>query len=352
MNMRRPKGFTLIELLVVIAIIGVLIALLLPAVQAAREAARRSQCVNNLRQLGLAAHNYHSAVGSFPMANATAYHDIGATDLTDWGTWSAQAFLLPYLEQKPVYDAMNFNWTCWWGYGANANATAFNTRLAVFICPSDGTETTSWGEPMLNNYHGSMGTTTDIWNQSSTGMFAHRLSIKESSVKDGLSNTILFSEALVGSDTIGTKWRDSVTGTTGANASLLNPLVPVGGQLQFAPAVLTALQECTTAFQGTSNHTWNRGWRWGPGSPGLTLFNTVVTPNSQQYQWSGCRFGCPGCGVDFGNFLNANSSHPGGVNVGMADGSVKFIKDSIAPQTWWAIGTKAGGETVSSDSYQ
>src|SRR4051812_22044463 len=107
MSVRRPKGFTLIELLVVIAIIGVLIALLLPAVQAAREAARRSQCVNNLRQLGLAAHNYHAAVGSFPLGNAVAYHDIGATDLTDWGTWSAQAFLLPYLEQKPVYDAMN-----------------------------------------------------------------------------------------------------------------------------------------------------------------------------------------------------------------------------------------------------
>jgi prepilin-type processing-associated H-X9-DG protein len=219
----------------------------------------------------------------------------------------------------------------------------------VFICPSDGTETTSWGEPMLNNYHGSMGTTTDIWNQSSTGMFAHRLSIKESSVKDGLSNTILFSEALVGSDTVGSKWRDSVTGTTGANASLLNPVVAVAGQLQLAPAVQTALQECTVAYQGAGPHTWNRGWRWGPGSPGLTLFNTVVTPNSQQYQWSGCRFGCPGCGVDFGNFLNSNSGHPGGVNVGMADGSVRFVKDTISQRTWVLLQSANDGQVAGDD---
>src|SRR4051795_7219477 len=106
MKSRTRRGFTLIELLVVIAIIAVLIALLLPAVQAAREAARRSQCINNLKQLGLGLHNYHQALGVFPLGNAVAYSDPGVQ--TEWGTWSAQAFLLPYMEQQPIYNSMNF----------------------------------------------------------------------------------------------------------------------------------------------------------------------------------------------------------------------------------------------------
>jgi len=356
MTRKHRKGFTLIELLVVIAIIGVLIALLLPAVQAAREAARRSQCTNNLKQMALAAHNYHSALGTFPAGSTMAYNaDQPSTGQTTWGVWSAHAMLLPYLEQNPVYQAMNFSLTCWpgYGYGGYANATAFNTKLATFICPSDGTDTTSWGEPLLNNYYGSQGTTTDPWQVGSTGMFANRAAYRESTVKDGLSNTIIFSEALVGSDVVGTKYRDGVTGTSDTTAAVLNPVVVAGGTLTLLPVVQTALQNCNAAFTGsTTNHTWNKGWRWGPSSPGLTLFNTIVTPNSNQYQWSACRIGCPGCGIDFGNFINANSGHPGGVNVGMADGSVKFIKESIAANIWWSLGTKAGGEAISADAYQ
>src|SRR5271156_5073566 len=123
----RRRGFTLIELLVVIAIIAVLIALLLPAVQAAREAARRSQCTNNLKQIGLALHNYHASQGSFPLATSVAVGGGSAgTNYQPWGTWSALALMLPYLEQQPLYAAANFNLTCSWGAGQVINSTAFN----------------------------------------------------------------------------------------------------------------------------------------------------------------------------------------------------------------------------------
>jgi prepilin-type processing-associated H-X9-DG protein len=95
----------------------------------------------------------------------------------------------------------------------------------------------------------------------------------------------------------------------------------------------------------------DKGWRWATGSPGLSIFNTIVTPNSQQYQWSACRLDCAGCGIDFGAYQNASSNHPGGCNVLMCDGSVRFVKASVAVATWWALGTKDNGDIVSSDSY-
>ncbi len=348
------RGFTLIELLVVIAIIAVLIALLLPAVQAAREAARRSQCINNLKQLGLAVQNYHSAQGSFPLGSATVYNaDNPSSGLTSWGTWSALAMMTPYLEQAPLYNSMNFSLTCWtgWAYGGSANSTAFTSKLAVFICPSDGTKQTSWGEPMLNNYHGSLGTSTDPWNPSSTGLFANKIAYDMSQIKDGTSNTIAFGEALVGYDlpaTIKHRSGVSLNGQSGARA--YNPIIAVNGQMTLQASTLTALQACTTAYTAGTT-TWNRGWRWGASSPGLSLFNTIVTPNSTTYPWSACRTDCTGCGVDFSDYQVASSSHSGGVNVGFADGSVHFIKDSINQVTWWSLGTRDGSETISSDAY-
>ena len=348
------RGFTLIELLVVIAIIAVLIALLLPAVQAAREAARRSQCVNNLKQLGLAAQNYHSATGSFPLGSATVYDaDTPGKNFTSWGTWSAQAMMTPYLEQNAVFNAMNFSLTCWtgWAYGGYANSTAFSTKLNVFICPSDGTKQSSWGEPMLNNYHGSLGVSTDPWAASSTGIFANKIAYEMANIKDGTSNTIAFAEALVGYDqpaTIKSRSGVSITGQNGARA--LNPITVINGQMTLQPAAVTALQACNAAYTAGTT-TWNRGWRWGASSPGLSLFNCVVTPNSTKYPWSACRTDCTGCGVDFSDYQVATSSHSGGVNVAFADGSVHFIKDSINPVTWWSLGTREGAETISSDAY-
>jgi prepilin-type N-terminal cleavage/methylation domain-containing protein len=129
MRVSRRGGFTLIELLVVIAIIAVLIALLLPAVQSAREAARRSQCINNMKQMGLAMHNYHSAVGTFPMGNTIAYSDPGVQ--TSWGTFSAHALLLPYLEQAPLYNACNFSWNVWYDVGASATTSITTTARSA-----------------------------------------------------------------------------------------------------------------------------------------------------------------------------------------------------------------------------
>ena len=352
MNRIDRKGFTLIELLVVIAIIAVLIALLLPAVQAAREAARRAQCTNNLKQLGLALHNYHSAVGSFPMGSLIAYPDPPpAGALTSWGTWSAQSLMLPYLEQTPLYNSINFDWTSWYDTGAAINSTAWNLNIQSFYCPSDG----QTGKFNNNNYFGSIGTTTDFSNGgpsgtgSSTGIFAHLLTFSIADVTDGTSNTIAFSEGLVGTvPSVQARWRDDLSTAAGQKAYLYDANSNI-------PLVMTDLQSCSTWWTQKTNLPTvanSHGFRWGVGDPGDSLFQTLVPPNSTTYPWADCRMDCgPTCGAVFTGYHNATSNHPGGVNVTMSDGSVRFVKASIGMQTWWALGTKANGEVLSSDSY-
>ena len=155
------RGFTLIELLVVIAIIAVLIGLLLPAVQAAREAARRSQCVNNLKQIGLAMHNYHDVPAtSFPMGSSRAPVATRPGENAWWGDWSRHAMLLPYLEQTPLHNAANFSVTAKGHDPAEQmNSTVTYTKLAGFLCPSDGQA----GRNYTNSYYGSVGTTSHHW---------------------------------------------------------------------------------------------------------------------------------------------------------------------------------------------
>ncbi|OJW16257.1 MAG: prepilin-type N-terminal cleavage/methylation domain-containing protein [Planctomycetales bacterium 71-10] len=350
------KGFTLIELLVVIAIIAVLIALLLPAVQAAREAARRAQCTNNLKQMALAAANYQSANQSYPLSNATGtYPGCGsATAASSWGNWSGQAMMLSFMEQTAVYNACNFMLTAspgdCFGVGWYANSTARDTTINSFLCPSDGSTSGSDGGKRNNNYYGSYGVTTDIWgrtNPQSTGIFAHLASCDVGAVIDGTSNTIMWSEGLTGSRTPLGK-RTSV-GTTGST-DYYDPRTVLNGAQALNGDVQTALTACNTAFTGGTAVGDNRGQFWAVGSPGYTYFNTVVPPNSTQYKWSACRTDGIN-GADYGAFVNANSNHSGGVNAALADGSVRFIKDSIAQNVWWALGTKSGGETISSDSY-
>src|SRR5215469_12266229 len=145
-------GFTLIELLVVIAIITVLIALLLPAVQSAREAAHRAQCVNNLKQIGLAMHNYHTGIGTFPSGGTVGPNNWYGSPAysVSWGTWSAHALMLGYLEQAQLYNAANFSWAVGMGSGWPINSTVSTSILNSFICPSDGLspvspQGTQWG---------------------------------------------------------------------------------------------------------------------------------------------------------------------------------------------------------------
>ncbi|MDR3638339.1 MAG: DUF1559 domain-containing protein [Isosphaeraceae bacterium] len=343
------RGFTLIELLVVIAIIAVLIALLLPAVQAAREAARRSQCINNLKQIGLALHNYHSSANTFPMGSSLQPWNVPG-DADGWSSWSAQATMLSFLEQTPIYNAINFSWAPErGGTGSTINATAYNTKINSFLCPSDGNA----GVSNINSYHDSMGTTTQQVPQQTTGMFAYQTAYNMATVTDGTSNTIAFGEALVGDQNAAAQKLGNATGNAAGGGTAVNLLdvSTSGGSMQAAIAnVQKDLALCSSWFaQGMVTN--NRGNHWGWGSIGASLFNTVVPPNGAgSVKWGACRMDCCVNAVH-AHYNNATSNHSGGSNFCMGDGSVKFIKNSIAFPTYWALGTRANGEVVSSDAY-
>jgi prepilin-type N-terminal cleavage/methylation domain-containing protein/prepilin-type processing-associated H-X9-DG protein len=387
------RGFTLIELLVVIAIIAVLIALLLPAVQSAREAARRAQCTNNLKQIGLALHNYHQTNNVFPQGQSESPSSLPpVTGYSGWTEWSAQAEMLNYIEQVPLYNAINFNYCGGWNYGAYANVSAYNAVISSFICPSD-TNTdkggppgntvaavNGWGgnasyPPNINNYRGSIGTTTSRYNwppnagyacctpdplnvqggtpnqkPATTGMFVYWFSYGIADATDGTSNTIIFAESLVG----------DASNNTGAFAHRNNSVTGVGGaapaaefydasSVSYQGVIVPAITACSQAMQLNQGVVTDNGNRWGWGNVGITLFNTVVTPNGAP--WNDCRDDCQGCSPDNSMFSTAQSNHSGGVNVLLADGSARFIKNSINPATWMALGTRANGEVISSDSY-
>jgi prepilin-type N-terminal cleavage/methylation domain-containing protein/prepilin-type processing-associated H-X9-DG protein len=391
MKRRVRRGFTLIELLVVIAIIAVLIALLLPAVQAAREAARRAQCSNNLKQIGLALHNYLSATGSFPqgMSDQASAIPLDGNYSGQWGAWSAQAEMLPYLEQTPMYNAINFAFIGAYGPGSYINGTPYTSIISSFLCPSDGNAGKGGRPPVytndppnINSYRGSIGTTTNVWGNNtghvgpcspdpffirgplsnsnppcrsySTGLFQYFYTNTIADVSDGTSNTIAFTESLVGSlsyGVLGLGMRNNdVDGVQGLGAA------EVANALSLPQATLTAaLNTCSTAYNAPTapNSTWNIsiGNRWGWGGTGETLFHTIVPPNSKQWAWNTCQTCGPPCAPSEAPFSNSQSNHPGGCNFTMADGSVRFIKDSINMVTYMGLGTKSGGEVISSDSY-
>ncbi len=341
------RGFTLIELLVVIAIIAVLIALLLPAVQAAREAARRAQCVNNLKQIGLALHNYHDAVGAFPW-------DHGPNG---WNEWSSLAMLLPYLEQSPVYNAINFANT---GNAANpttpdqggpgTNTTVTQTKLNVFICPSDLDRLTN--PDGHNNYTiniGSDGLTPEIVTPfGGIGVSEYATGgpnfITIASVVDGTSNTAAYSEVVKGIGTSNTLDNLSPTSTI------------TGGPVTFVGTPQGDYQICLTLGQATTqaqvSGDYATGMYWHSSQRAFGRYRHVMPPNT----WSCQPYTSPvvdpgGAGHrDFGP-LTASSRHSGVVNVLFADGSTRAIKNAISPPVWWALGTRAAGEVISADQY-
>jgi prepilin-type processing-associated H-X9-DG protein len=366
----------LIELLVVIAIIAVLIALLLPAVQAAREAARRSQCTNNMKQIGLAMHNYHTSYGTFPLGvsasnNTWNLAHCGCSALITWDGWSVHSMLLPYLEAVPVYNAINFAFdplVC--SSGGRFNNTAFTTTIPGFLCPSDPWSGRKLG--FINNYCASIGTSIGVvqnYGQNSSGVFSYQQPYGLSEITDGSSNTVAFGEALVGDECGGSNFNPG----NSKNDTYRGNGVAIAGYCWNYDAssnakyyLQTALPSCnaawssiaTTGSSGSATLGCNRGNWWGWGAEAMTLFNTIVPPNSSQYQWSYCRSGCNGCCnsnpcnlADHAEIANTNSQHPGGANILFADGHVAFLKSSLAIQTWWALGTKGSGEVLSADSY-
>jgi prepilin-type N-terminal cleavage/methylation domain-containing protein/prepilin-type processing-associated H-X9-DG protein len=360
MRAENRRGFTLIELLVVIAIIAVLISLLLPAVQSAREAARRAQCTNNLKQIGLGMHNYHTGLNTFPLGGTVNWSGYGYN--ANWGTWNAQSLLLGYMEGQPLYNAANFNWVCCWTQGWNINSTVTTAILNVFICPSDGlspvpTQNDIWtGE--TNNYHASVGASTDFFNPS--GLFAEsQKCYGVQACTDGTSNTIAFGEALVGSnEQQRVKWRSGpvlsapsalCAASGGKNCGWFG-LTDIG---LYYNAVIADLQTCEQGYDAENGKVNQKGFRWCENLGGFSLINTVVPPSPGNYRfgWCALRGGGTNSNASDGQYQNVNSNHPGGANVLFGDGSVHFLKSSIAIRTYWALGTRAGGEVLSADSY-
>jgi prepilin-type N-terminal cleavage/methylation domain-containing protein/prepilin-type processing-associated H-X9-DG protein len=347
MNHQRRSGFTLIELLVVIAIIAVLIALLLPAVQAAREAARRAQCVNNLKQIGLALHNYHSANDVFPMGAASSNNTFGG--LVAWNGWSAQALFLGYMEGTAIYNAINFQLDPLVNNEGVYNSTALFTKINSFLCPSD----TFAGRTFINSYYASQGTSIQNTPTQPSGLFAYNNSFGIRDCIDGTSNTICFSEGLCG-DSNQDRYKGNGVAAVGGG---YNTNSDAWNFQAGANSIINQMAVCSTQFQTgpLNNLIGNRGWYWGWGAEAMSMFNTVVPPNGGTYSFNACRYGCQGCNTpnmgDHSDLVPASSYHAGGVNVLLADGSVRFIKSTVAMKTWWSLGTKNNGETLSADSY-
>jgi prepilin-type N-terminal cleavage/methylation domain-containing protein/prepilin-type processing-associated H-X9-DG protein len=360
------RGFTLIELLVVIAIIAVLIALLLPAVQAAREAARRIQCTNNLKQIGLALHNYISSNETVPPAALDTALATGGTIPN--GGFAAHARLLPYMEQQAIYNAQNFSLNVINGpAGVWTNSTAIHTRIRGFLCPSDNpptwpTITVDTSTAPGTNYFASVGSGLEFSNAQTgglpNGIFAYTPQggagpVTLAGIIDGTSNTIAFGEWIIGdgNDALISPPSDIMfigTFPIGVSRNTPQMLLPAG-----ANAFQQWVQQCgaalLTASDRTATHTSQLGMGWAWGLPGFTIGNIVLAPNPKT----------PNCSVSSGaantiwnpGIWTLSSRHPGGANVVFVDGSVKFLKDSTALPVIWGLGSRAQGEIISADSY-
>jgi prepilin-type N-terminal cleavage/methylation domain-containing protein/prepilin-type processing-associated H-X9-DG protein len=346
MNGRRSHGFTLIELLVVIAIIGVLIALLLPAVQQAREAGRRTQCLNNVKQIGLAVHNYHDAHRCFPFGKGLDYRQT-LPSAPVYPRWSVHSMLLPFIERGDFYDTINYSlppetpgmqgvipFMPPFQNANRENAVESRRVVPTFLCPSDLAQAGDW--PGQNNYVGNQGgwlcdrsdspaSANDIApGEVQTGVFYYLSKVRVKDVSDGLAKTAFFSEKIRGQGSPDPKTDMLII----VNQTSLD-------------ATWNACNNLNAATATPLTSKW--GYSWVMGENCCTLYNHVAVPNDTTC----AGFPFPGTMTNMAMVVPPSSRHPGGVNVLFGDGNVQFISDTTSLAIWRAMGTRNGGETAS-----
>jgi prepilin-type processing-associated H-X9-DG protein len=285
--------------------------------------------------------------------------------------------MLPYLEQGALYNSCNFSWGLQGGIGYTKNLTQQLIKISSFMCPSDGVVGKSGSS---NSYMGSIGVTTDWYcggadacNRSnnpatarapSTGIFARTETYGIQDVTDGTSNTIAYTEMLAPDDSsdsgfsIGrpvgpshnTRWRDAVQERMNRQGAMYTQLNATTNVAALTADINLCSADYTQGINLGGRGTYGRLWAFG--DLGSGTINTLVTPSNPQVLWADCRLDARVNNFEFDSgYHQAASNHPGGVNVTFADGSVRFVKSNIAQKTWWALGTRAFGEVISSDSY-
>jgi prepilin-type N-terminal cleavage/methylation domain-containing protein len=335
---RRPsKGFTLVELLVVIAIIGILIALLLPAVQAARESSRRSQCVNNLKQLGIAVQNFEGVKKSFPTGTTAQTYTADPTIPANFYRWSAFAHLTPYLEQTNVYNELDLNTPLYGGPNQGfavmpVNQLAVQIVVPLFLCPSD------IQKPVTNymgtvfgpcNYAACMGTGLNGGSEFTTdGIFYMNSATKFADVLDGMSNTACMAESILGHPP--------------------DPSKPPDPQTVYAYIGGSPITDANCLAATQYNVSDPRGFSWADGETRCALYNHYFVPNSKRLDCMGYD---PNNAFTDTGWRTARSYHPTIINLLLADGSVRSISETIDVFVWNALSTRRGKESLTSGGW-